>query len=189
MIPEGHLSSRPVISPIIGGRSGNITIEQDFENGPRYLGDTTYGLFDSVWQAFKTSQGVDIGSATTENFLAYENPRVKELSFTFDQNGRYSICMIINDRCILYWYDPTIEAFTTIDLGKDYITPKLFLDDKRESQSGNSDILIFYIKYNRLCYVQQRDRFLTEYVLVNPISGEIIKVGMSRNLRVQIQIK
>lgn len=188
MIPEGRLSTIPVVSAIIGGRAGNITETQDYEDGPKYLSDTQDGLLKYIWQAIKTQRGISLNSITTINFTAYVKTNIKELSFTFDQNGRYSICMIVAKDCLLYWYDPLVSKYTTLNLGHGYESPKLFLDDKRYQQNAINDMLMFYLRDRNLCYRRQRDRFLDEIILAKSVDGKIRKVGMSRNLRVQIQV-
>lgn len=188
MIPEERLSSSPVPSAFLGARNGAVDRVLDREHGPRYLQNTDWGLHHQAWEARLSVFGVPMYSATTPEFLAYENTNITELSFSFDQNGRYAIVMVRRERTILYWYDPLVEDYATLDLGKGIITPRLSLDDKRMTQTDASDIILGYVRNNNLYYRQQRDRFLVEKLLKTEINGVLKKIGMNRGLRFQFMV-
>ena len=189
MLPEGKLSSQnvPALS-ILGGRSITGTLKQDFEDGPIELNDPSAGLYYQIWQALVHDGGVrlyDADEVPTEILTALN---ITEMSFTFDQNGRPSICFTQYGQTKIYWFDSSLGGVTTTTIGSGIGSPKVILDDKRSSQTGSSDIIMGYIKNNQLCYRQQRDRFLIEYVLATNVAGRLQKLGMGNNLRLQFVV-
>ena len=110
------------------------------------------------------------------------------MSFTFDQNGRPSICFTQYGQTKIYWFDSSLGGVTTTTIGAGIGSPKVILDDKRQTQTGSSDIIMGYIKNMQLCYRQQRDRFLIEYVLATNVAGRLQKIGMGNNLRLQFVV-
>lgn len=188
MIPEERLSSNPVYAQFLGARSGAISRTLDREDGPRYLQNTNWGLFYQIWEARLSAIGVLMHSVTYDEFTAYESTNLTEVSFSFDQNGRYAVVMMYRGRTILYWYDPLAEDYATLDLGLGLTSPKLSLDDKRETQTDTSDIILGYFRDQNLCYRQQRDRFLIERILKTNVNGRLKKIGMTRNLRFQFMV-
>lgn len=186
MLPEGKLSSQsvPALS-ILGGRSMTGTLKQDFEDGPIALNDPSAGLYYQIWQALAHDNGVrlyDAEEVSTEILTALN---ITEMSFTFDQNGRPSICFTQYGQTKIYWFDSSLGGVTTTTIGAGIGSPKVILDDKRQSQTNSSDIIMGYIKNSQLCYRQQRDRFLIEYVLATNVAGRLQKIGMGNNLRLQ----
>ena len=63
-------------------------------------------------------------------------------------------------------------------------SPKCCMDDKRALATATSDILLGYVQGGDLYYREQRDRFLVPYLLKVGVTGQVIQVGMARNLRV-----
>jgi hypothetical protein len=189
MLPEGRLSSQnvPALS-ILGGRSLTGTLKQDFEDGPIELNDPSAGLYYQIWQALAHDGGVRLYDADEVGTEVLTTINITEMSFTFDQNGRPSICFTQYGQTKIYWFDSSLGGVTITTIGSGIGSPKVILDDKRSSQSGNSDIIMGYIKNEQLCYRQQRDRFLIEYVLATNVVGRLQKLGMGNNLRLQFVI-
>jgi len=73
---------------------------------------------------------------------------------------------------------------TITNFGSSVSSPKLTMDDKRESQSASNDIIFAYVKSGSLYYRQQRDRFQTEYFLRSGVA-KLKKIGMNDKLRLQ----
>jgi len=118
------------------------------------------------------------------NFMSM--PGVNELAFAFDQNMRPAFAFRAgNDRIDLRWYDSTISQYvmtTGLTTGRN---PRMSLDDKRTSQSSNSDIILAYLRGTSLYYRMQRDRYLVEYTAASNLlpSTKLRNIGMAVNLR------
>ena len=182
-----RLSTFNVPAPIIGGRSLPISLKEDFEDGPIDLNDPSSGLMYQIWRGIASDQGVslvkDAGEGDVEEIFTQLN--ITEMSFTFDQNGRPAVCYTQYGQTKIYWYDSTVGTMAITVIGSGIGSPKIFLDDKRQTQTAISDMIVGYIKQKQLCYRQQRDRFGTEYVLATNVQGRLQKIGMGNNLRLQ----
>lgn len=185
-----RLSTFNVPAPIIGGRSLPISLKEDFEDGPIEISDPSSGLMYQVWQGIASDQGVrlvrDAGEGEGTDVLTQLN--ITEMSFTFDQNGRPSVCYTQYGQTKIYWYDAAVAGMATTVIGSGIGSPKIFLDDKRQTQTAISDMIVGYIKQKQLCYRQQRDRFGIEYVLATNVEGRLQKIGMGNNLRLQFVV-
>ena len=186
MLPEGRLSTRavPAIS-ILGGRSLESAPKIDHEDGPIALNDPSEGLFYQIWTGQVYDGGVFLFSDLVERQDILEQLNITEMSFTFDQNGRPTVVYVQYGIAKIWWYDSTVPGMATTTIGSGIISPKVILDDKRQTQTGSSDIILGYIKNENLYYRQQRDRFSVEYLLATDVVGRLQKLGMGNNLRLQ----
>lgn len=118
---------------------------------------------------------------------------LSELSLSFDQNMRPVVAYVASSQAFLYWYDPTIPAFTTTALATDVKSPILTLDDKRRTGTieNRNDALLFYIRGNAVYYRQQRDRYTVErkVATLSAPDAKIVRAGMSDVYRVQVAIR
>ncbi len=117
---------------------------------------------------------------------------ITQISLAFDQNMNWAAAYVALNQAKLRWYDATIPGFTTINLAADVRSPFLSMDDKRDmaTSSNRNDIILAYVRGNRLCYRQQRDRFQTERILAWTDGSEVSinKLGMNRGLRLQFEL-
>lgn len=193
-IPGNALSNVLIEAPFIGARNRN-TVNQyiDWEDGPIAIEDVTSGLDYQPWRCrIETDSSTwDIiinpenGSDTT--IITSSNP-ISECSLAFDQTGKPYIAYVENDVSKMYWYDSTIPDYDTLVLPANCVSPRITLDDKRPSQVGESDIILAYVNEGKLCYRQQRDRFLTEYILAEDLETHLVKIGMNVKYRMQFLV-
>ena len=190
MLPNNSLSSYPLPSTLLGGRSLVSGLKVDYESGPISINDPSHGLQYQIWQGVVDSiNGIYIGAETVPMSLQIPLDNISEFSFTFDQNGNLAIVYIQYSRTYLWWFDTTENQMVTTYLGNTIISPKIALDDKRRQSSATNDIIVGYIKNNNLYYIQQRDRFGVEYLLKTNVSGRIDRMGLGVNLRFQFHIR
>lgn len=191
MIPDGVLSTTPVISNSIYPRSATKQDLIDFDYGPVDITDTSQGLLAKVWTGTYNSQNQIVYSADgVVGSVIITVPNVKELSITFDQNGRPSLAYWDGTYSNLYWYNTLDQAFETLQLPLGSYNPRVILDDKRDFNLANSDILLCYIRGATLYIRYQRERFLTEHTLIN-VGGfaRLSNIGMGNNNRIQFYIQ
>lgn len=188
MLPEGRLSTAKVPAPILGGRALKSSPKIDYEDGPIALNDPSEGLFYQIWTGQIYGEGVFLFSDLVERQDILSALNITEMSFTFDQNGRPTVAYVQYGIAKIWWYDSTIESHTTTEIGSGVLSPKVILDDKRQTQTNSSDIILGYIKNENLYYRQQRDRFGTEYLLATNVVGRLQKIGMGNNLRLQFVV-
>src|SRR5690606_8212638 len=191
MLPNGVLSTVPVPAAF---RPPHDRVKErliDYELGGRAIQDSSEGLEVKVWTAEADEQTGSImlsapGVTPVEVLVV---PGVQEISLTFDQNMQPALAYLTADGAFLYWFDTTLPGFTTLALPAGSHSPRITLDDKRATQTANSDIILAYMRGGALYYRQQRDRFLIEYELANGLHGaELDQIGMNTLNRLQFRL-
>lgn len=202
-LPENTLSTIPQESAFLGSRGASVDPLLDYEDGGIDFNDPSEGHFYQWWRArVVDGTSIVVGAQYVPEQVLYTGTDITEVSLTFDQNMRPCLAFVDNGRAYLQWYDTSVSQQVVTDLGSTVVTPRVALDDKRNSQSGNSDIILAYLKEGTLRVKQQRDRFGTEYdptlEVPEPMrtqyrqqiaqSPGIVKIGMGHNLRVMFQL-
>lgn len=105
-----------------------------------------------------------INGAWTEFIPLFEELSfIKDLSLTFDQLGRPLVFYRTeNSDLKFYWYDPILQENTIADLGQGY-DPVTCFDFPQDTGQSFTDMLVFYVRANRIYMRVQRDRFAVEY--------------------------
>ena len=189
MLPDGVLSTTPQPFVFSGGRSLSVSKVVDYEIGGIALNDASEGMLYQRWRCQLIRGQVIVDAPSVSPFVLMENEDIEEVSITFDQNMRIALAYVEAGTAKLYWYDSTIPGYDTITLPAGSITPRISLDDKRSLQTGNSDIILAYVRSGSLYYRQQRDRFLIEYELATGITTGLVKIGMNNRWRFQFMLE
>lgn len=202
-LPDNTLSTRAVRTPYIGARALQGSATVDHEDGGIALQDPSRGLMYQIWRARIINDGIVIDAPSVPEFVAYSGTDITEVSLAFDQNMRLTMAFVESGEAKLLWYDSFIGQEVVTTLPADAVTPRVTLDDKRRTQASVSDIILGYKRGNSLYYRQQRDRFQVEYDPTEPMpepertetraaiaqQGGLIKIGMSRGLRLQFMLE
>ncbi len=195
MLPDGVLSTIPIV--------GNYLIPDDrepnpfisYELGGIALNDPSEGLQDQVWWARLYKDGVTeidtvyIGADNTPEEVWFTNTDFTEISLAFDQNMNPVLAYMQDGTAKFYWYDTTIEDYTTTTLPAGSRSPKVCLDDKRHLEVASSDIILSYMRDDKLYYRQQRERYNTEHLLKTGLGAQdLIQIGMNSKFRLQFAL-
>lgn len=188
MLPDGTLSTTPMIGNFLFPDSLTTSPLVDYEMGGVALNDPSLGLLYQRWTL--TVDGGDF-VATPDSGAAQivisVSGAITTASLAFDRNMRAYLAYTLDGVAHLYWYDTAISDFADMTLpGATF--PRITHDDKRELQNASSDIILAYLLNGDLRYRQQRDRFQTEYVLAAAPVGRLRNVGMSDINRLQFEI-
>lgn len=192
MLPGNVASSVSMPGELLAPDNIGSSLFVDYERGGVAIADASLGLDYQDWQCkYNDATGnVFINPVGSPDVLFINIAGASEMSFAFDQSMRPVLAYMIGTLGKLRWYDSLAGAFVVSDF-PDIRSPRLTLDDKREMQRANSDVIFAYIKANGdLCYRQQRDRYETERVLhtgVDP-SNRLVAVGMGNNFRLHFEI-
>ena len=161
----------------------------DYELGGIALNDASKGLMYQTWHCWLDQFNVWLQAENGDPVLLFQEFDMTEISFTFDQNMRWCVAYIQTGIMKLRWWDSLVNTYvvTTFAAAK---TPKLSLDDKRQTQLLKSDMILGYLRDNKLCYRQQRDRFTVERVLRDDLypGTKLKNIGMGKNLRLQFEL-
>lgn len=179
LLPPDNMPKRPTI---------------DYEMGGIGLQDPSLGLMFQQWRCWfdRDSSAVMVESPNTPPTKIFDQDKIIWLSFSFDQNMRWSAVYTLQDGgSYLRWFDSAIPGYTVTELDDSVVTPFLSLDDKREGQSGNSDIILAYIKNQSVCIRVQRERYRNVHIWSEDIPKDwvIRNFGMSNKLRLQMEIR
>lgn len=161
-----------------------------YEWGGVALTDTTQGHDAFLWKLEYISGGLYLGKVgDTATLQLTIGQGISRTALAFDSNMRPTYAWQSGlETCVLYYYDTSLNDFTQVTFEGIY-SPCLTLDDNRPQSSSISDIIFAYLKGDQLCYRQQRDRFLTEYVLATVEQKHLVRVGMNKKHRLQFMLK
>lgn len=192
-LPGNALSSPYVIGTLdYADKFIRSPLTVDHELGGINLNDSTYGNNITTWKTKVENNNIMVAKSPFNTYTTLlSDTDITEVSLAFDQSMRPYVAYKAGGNTKLWWYDTNISGQTTTNYGTGIRTPFLTLDDKRQSSNSTNDILFFYITSSKLYYRQQRDRFQTArelYTFSGP-SVDIIRVGLSNKLRMQIEIK
>ncbi|MBN7822253.1 hypothetical protein [Bowmanella yangjiangensis] len=208
MMPSNVFSTDQVRGRYIGARGLGITATQDYHDGGIALNDASQGLQYQRWRvrlfdAGEANSRAMLSSPNTPEFELYAVPYMTEVSLSFDQNMRPALAYVIPAGSRLWWYDSVVSGMVVTSV--DGQTPRIAMDDGRflatEGYQRN-DIILGYKRSGALYYRQQRDRFLierdptasipepqrTQQRALIAASGGLIKIGLSRQLRLQFML-
>lgn len=191
MLPDNTNSTIPISGPLLSPDDRKTTVYSDWELGGVALNDASQGLMVRNWRCW-LEHPIYVrlqaeGDPVTHDL--FEEDRIQELAFCFDQNMRWAVAYTLPDRTKLRWYDSFVAAYVTTEFPL-VTSPKLAMDDKRPMHLDTSDMIFAYIRESTLYYRQQRDRFTVERALrENLFSGARIKnIGMNDRLRLQFEL-
>lgn len=185
MIPAGGLSTTPV--PAANVERVNSTLQPliDFEMGGVALNDASQGLRVKLWRVRVDGDVVYLGPDGGNEQPAFIRAGITSVALAFDQNMQPAVAFVQSGMAWLWWYDGSVPGmvFTSFPGA---INPRLTLDDKRPTQTSNSDVILAYLRAGSLYYRQQRDRYLVEYLLSSsPPCGGLATLCMSTGGRLQ----
>lgn len=187
MIPEERLSTTAVISGFTDSFYLGTPLKS-IEWGGLDIQDPSQGINLKPWTIeYKRETGdVVISASGVSETVIFNRADITEVSLAFDRNMNPTIAFVQAGQAKLYWYDSTVSDFVfwETELG-DVKNPRLTHDDKRDNQSAISDVILAYVDGDSLCYRQQRDRYLTNRVLIADGVTRLIHVGMNKQLRLQ----
>lgn len=184
MIPNKVVSSTPIPAPYLVPDDLPVEALTDYEMGGVALQDPSQGLLVKVWTCKLIGNDLTVFATDVAPTVLFTRSGITEFSFTFDQNMNPCVAFMQDGVLTLWWFDSFLGAqvFTTF-AGNN--TPKVALDDKRELETGASDIILCYLRDEKLYFRAQRDRFLIETHLYD-VPGYIFKkMGMNTVNRLQ----
>ena len=167
---------------------------RDWDYGGIAIQDPSQGMRYQLWRADwdstdHTLRLTALRTAVTVDLLEVED--VSEVTFTFDQNMRWSAAVRAAGTTNLHWYDASVGSYVVTEI-PGARSPRLALDDNRPEQinMGSSDMVLTYMRGTTLCWRIQRDRFLQEYTHPTPFAMSTIirRFGMSDKLRLQWEL-
>lgn len=180
MIPENSIKLRTNVTRMLAPDVDKVSGLTDSEWGGSDIKNTDSGFLVHIWTVRVEDDKVLLFRGDNFHSILLVQDGITDIALTFDQTMNPVLAWRnIDNELILRSFDALTQTFiqTSFGLGK---CPRLSLDDKRPIAVGISDIIFAYIKNNSLCYRQQREAFLIEYVIVNNLhpSQRLDRIGM-----------
>lgn len=188
MLPDASLSLTPIPGPFLPPDNIDPPDLEDWELGGVAIGDASEGLQYQVWHGYMDGDWITLEADEVAPTPILEVPGCSSFSFTFDQNMNVAVVYTVGADAYLYWYDTASSGYEVTQL-TDAITPRVSLDDKRQTQTGTSDVILAYIRSNNLYFRAQRDRYEIEYLLASSVDAVIVQMGMSAQNRLQFKMR
>lgn len=190
MFTDDRLSTKPVPSKYSGaGALLDSTRLVCLQDGPLDFNNPSQGADYQVWKSAPVD-GVHYLTSESHRVAVLVDPcqLVTDFRFCFNQNADLYICYTEQDSVYWQWYDTNTAKFTITKLPEGTRSAYCTLDDKRNSQTGRSDVILAYVREDgALCFRKQRDRFTVEYELdVGPFIS-LEKVYMNLGWRLQFE--
>lgn len=160
-----------------------------YEMGSLALQNPAGGLLQQLWTAkCPDGQHIYLSAPNTPPTLVLTDQAITEIDLAFDQNMFPFLTYVSLGLVRFFWYDPTIPGFVVSTILELTITPRCTLDDKREFDIGNSDIVLLYINVltGNVCYRIQRERYANEHVLGTAFVNDKLRcVNFADTMRLQ----
>lgn len=163
--------------------------------GPDSIGDSQGVLTSRFWICYQFEGAVLIRSAINDEDWSApaevfeETEQISHLDFSFDQLGRQVVFYQVGTELRLWFFDSSAvpAAFVKVVLVDDGSWPTINFDIIDNTSNPMSDVILCYVKEDRIYQRIQRDRFDIEYG--TPATGpgmKILSCGMSEQNRFQI---
>ena len=191
-LPDDRLSSEPVPGYFLGARAQVFPDYIDYMDGGVALNDPSLGLNYQTWTAEIVEDIIEdrimLSAPTFPPQAIYTGDDITEVSLAFDQNMQPAVAFVEAGVAKLLWYDTTVQELVVTELGAGVTHPRVALDDTRQFNLANSDVILAYIKDGALYYRQQRDRYQIERQLSSGPWIALVRIGMGSTLRFQFQV-
>lgn len=176
-----------------------------YEMGGAGIQDATQGLRVQVWTLESNYYGAYLSAPNTPAYRLFDasqidayrgttNSTITEVSLAFTQLMQPFAAFVAGKMAGYYWFDSVSHKYTFSDLPPDaeqhpVLTPRCCLDDKRPRETGNSDIILAYVRDNVLYFRAERDRYTVEYTLLTQAPFTLDQVGMNEKGRLQFRVR
>lgn len=167
MFPDNRVSQNLIAYPYINQVKGLGEFKMGYELGGLFLQNPEGGLFAQLWIIKTDGERIFLQAPNTPEFVLLEDLEITEVDLAFDQSMFPFVTYVSQGVVKFYWYDTETSQYLVSILSQFAISPRCTLDDKREFNRENSDIVLFYIDpiINYLCFRLQRDRYEVIYLL------------------------
>ena len=186
MIPGNSFTTSPVARSILylGGLQYTPLTQQVM--GGIALNDPSKGRLYQQWTVNYDGSHIVINPISQAAVFTLAAAGVTSVSLAFDNNMGVVIAWTTGAGANLYYYDTPTAMYITRYF-PDISSCRVCVDDPREFNSGQSDVMFGYMYGGNLCYRQQRDRYDIQYT-IQPSSKQLVNMGFSDENRLQFNM-
>ncbi len=152
------------------------------------LNDGSKGRMFRQWTIFydRTAGTIFVGPRDLSPTWSRNEPGITSVTLAFDSNMNLVVGWRKADGVYLYYFDILTNSYI-IKFYAGATACRLAVDDPREFNSANSDVIFVYTLNNKVYYRQQRDRYNIEYY-VGDSSRQLERVGPTVGYRFKIEL-
>ena len=172
------------IAPYVPYAVKSVTI------GPVGINDPSKELNNKFWAAYVDAGDLYLSDTVnlTNTLILSEPDGIAKVALAFDQNANDTYAYITElGELKLRFYDSLIPGDSLVSFGTAQ-SVTLTMDMKYYPSSGQSDILLYYIRDGAIYCRVQRDRFLIEHSTpVTTGASRLLDSGMRKDYRFQVR--
>lgn len=154
--------------------------------GGNALNDPSGGRNTKIWEAYYEGGKIKVKPQNDSTpVFELSAPGATFISLAFDSNMGVVICWQSNATSNIYYFDVVDNVFVTKTVSNT-TSCKISIDDYRDFNLANSDVIFGYTKNGSLYYRVQRERYDEEHY-VGETTGTLIRLGMTKANRFQFE--
>lgn len=160
-----------ILSPIAKPRNEYYGLHKSKTYGGVAIGDTSEPLYKYIWDGeYDKDTGSfsfwrrDLGKNTKTTVFEGKKD-ILSIDFCFDQNMRAFITYEQNYQSYYWHFNAENSTYDEVILENTVRFPRCCLFTAQPYSIPDSDVIIAYIKNNKLLFRVQRERFLKEYLI------------------------
>lgn len=195
MLPDNTLAPKAFVAGFTFPVKQPGDEREDWELGGVAINDSSEGLQVKLWHAELIANedtgliDVVVDAPGVAKTVLFSGNGISEIALSFDQNMNPFVAYLQGGMPKIFWYDPTVPGMVHTTLPSGCYDLRCTLDDKRQFNVGDSDIVLGYVRAGNLCVRYQRDRYSVETVLRSGIGGNARLVSMAMNTGSRLQFR
>lgn len=147
------------------------------------------GDFNIPWDFAYRDGGVYASSESVPPALLFERAGITQISACFDQALNPIVGFTAEDRAYFWRINPATSARETVEV-LNARSPFCQLDDKRAFSRADSDVILSFVRGDRVIALVQRERYEVEHDMGSSgVLGRITALAPTTGYRLQWRIK
>ena len=159
---------------------------QHYSLGGIAIGDASRGRDYQVWKVTYMDGEFKIQPEGGAVVFSLPATNVQNVSLAFDTNMGIVLAWMSDTGGNLYYFNTDTATYTTRNF-PDFTSCRVCIDDAREVNTTNSDVILGYTRAGALYWRQQRDKYNVERFIANT-PNRLVKMGPSESRRLQFAL-
>lgn len=186
MIPGGEFTVVPIVSDF------NPPLDEPYNPlnqkvwGGVALNDGSLGRMVRYWEVSYDGTNINVNPEGDPVVFFIAQSNVESVSLGFDASMSPILGWQSAGTSNVYFYNGITSSYQTTTISGT-TSCRVFLDDPRDFNAADSDVMIAYTKNNTLYYRQQRDNYTIEYTIGATVKL-LTKAGLNTVNRLQFQL-
>ncbi len=187
MIPANAFTPTPNSSAFISPYNLAYTPLSQTVLGGTAIGDGAAGRQVKNWTATFTGSAIEVAAVGDAPSFTLAVTDVQSVSLAFDNNMGVVLAWMTTGGANLYYFNTVTSSYTT-EFFSGVTSCRVVVDDAREFNTANSDVIFGYTKAGSLYWRQQRDRYQIER-LIGTTTKKLKRMGPNTLNRLQFELR